>query len=221
MPARRKDSKKYQKNKILTQIPQICSMFTGIIEAIGIIEEVTGSGSNISFIISSPISGEFKVDQSVSHDGVCLTVEECGPGRHKVTAIRETLEKTNLTNWEKGRKVNLERCLQMNGRLDGHLVQGHVDATSQCIARKELNGSTEFSFRLKEEFAGLIVEKGSVCINGISLTAFNVSRNSFSVAIIPFTMEHTNIGSVHVGDVVNIEFDILGKYVERMLIKKD
>ena len=196
-------------------------MFTGIIEAHGTIEEITRSGSNISFRISSPISKELKTDQSVAHDGVCLTVEECDKTGHKVTAIHETLEKTALSAWQPGYKVNLERCLQMNGRLDGHMVQGHVDTVSKCIRKAEVDGSTEFTFILKPEFAGLAVEKGSICINGISLTAFNVTANSFTVAIIPYTLINTNIGSVKEGSLVNVEFDILGKYVQKMIALRD
>lgn len=157
------------------------------------------------------------MDQSVSHDGVCLTVEETSEHSHTVTAIRETLEKTALSQWKVGKMVNLERCLQVNGRLDGHMVQGHVDGTARCLGREELNGSTEFTFSIPNGFRELVVEKGSVCINGISLTAFNVKPDSFEVAIIPYTLQHTNIGAVSPGDMVNIEFDILGKYVQKMM----
>lgn len=196
---------------------EICSMFTGIIEAMGTVKELISNGSNKTFWIASPLSGECKVDQSVSHNGVCLTVEEVKEGQHRVTAIAETLEKTNLGEWKTGTSVNLERCLPMNGRLDGHFVQGHADATATCIEVVEKEGSHEFEFEFPVQFAELVIEKGSVCINGISLTAFNVKRNSFTVAIIPYTYGHTNIRHIATGDTVNIEFDIIGKYLLRKL----
>ena len=191
-------------------------MFTGIIESTGRVEQVSTSGTNKTFWIASPLSNELKIDQSVSHDGVCLTVEEVQTGRHRVTAIAETLQKTNLGGWESGILVNLERCLAMNGRLDGHIVQGHVDATATCIETSDKAGSREFRFRFPDQFATLVIEKGSISLNGISLTLFNVSLNEFSVAIIPYTLEHTNIKQVKPGDTVNIEFDMIGKYVNRM-----
>lgn len=191
-------------------------MFTGIIETTGRVESVTNQGSNKIFWVSSPLSMEFRPDQSVSHNGVCLTVEEVEGNRHRVTAITETLQKSNLDQWQKGDLVNIERCMPMNGRLDGHIVQGHVDATSVCINRQEMDGSTEFRFRFPDQFAALVIEKGSISLNGISLTIFNVSRNEFSVAIIPYTLEHTNIKDVKEGDLVNLEFDMIGKYVNRL-----
>jgi riboflavin synthase len=191
-------------------------MFTGIIESIGKVISLEKNGSNISFWIESPISGELKIDQSVSHEGVCLTVDQLGKDQHRVTAIEETLKKTNLSNWQVGSIVNLERCMVMNGRLDGHIVQGHVDCTATCIERKELAGSWEFCFQIPESYAHLIIEKGSIAVNGTSLTCFEVTNNSFKVAIIPYTFEHTSIQQVTEGSVVNIEFDILGKYIERM-----
>lgn len=190
-------------------------MFTGIIEAIGNIETVTVSGTNKTFKVVSPISKELKVDQSVSHNGVCLTVEAAGPGWHTLTAIEETLVKTNLNNWGPGTSVNLERCLAMNGRLDGHMVQGHVDATGICSAITEKDGSTEFTITFPESFAALVIEKGSISLNGISLTIFNVGRNNFTVAIIPYTLTHTNMDQLKVGDAVNLEFDVIGKYIQR------
>jgi riboflavin synthase len=192
-------------------------MFTGIIEQTGIIQSVITKGSNTSFWVASSLWAELKVDQSLSHSGVCLTIEEIKEGLHRVTAIAETLAKTNLAYWKEGTVVNLERCLQMNGRLDGHIVQGHVDTVATCTAVKEKNGSWEFEFEFPQEFSNLIIEKGSVSVNGISLTLFNTGSNCFSVAIIPYTYEHTNISRVKTGDKVNIEFDILGKYVQRML----
>jgi len=192
-------------------------MFTGIIETIGQIEAIDSNGSNKTFWITSPLSHELKTDQSVSHNGVCLTVEEVQGNRHRVTAIDETLQKSNLGDLQTGDLVNIERCLQMNGRLDGHIVQGHVDTTAACISRRELDGSWEFRFRFPEAFAMLVIEKGSISLNGISLTIFNVALNEFSVAIIPYTFEHTNIKNIQQGSVVNIEFDMMGKYVSRIL----
>ena len=191
-------------------------MFTGIIEAIGQVVAISGEGTNKIFWISSSISDELKVDQSVAHDGVCLTVEEVTTGKHRVTAIEETLKKTNLLHWQPGTKINLERCMLMNCRLEGHIVQGHVDTTATCIERKDLDGSWEYRFKFSEEFAPLVIEKGSISVNGTSLTIFDVTENAFTVAIIPYTYEHTSIGGVSVGSVVNIEFDLIGKYVNRM-----
>jgi riboflavin synthase len=192
-------------------------MFTGIIETIGLVKEVISSGSNKTFWIESPLSGEFKVDQSISHSGVCLTVEEIKDNLHRITAIDETLQKTNLNYWQAGTIVNIERCLSLNSRIDGHFVQGHVDTTGFCKKRNEKQGSWEFEFKFPEKFAELIVEKGSICVNGISLTAFNIKKKSFTVAIIPFTFEHTNIKEVKPGDAVNLEFDIIGKYILRRI----
>ena len=192
-------------------------MFTGIIESMGSIEAVISSGTNRTFWIASPISSEFSIDQSISHNGVCLTVEEVKNGQHRVTAIDETLAKTNLKSWEKGMSVNIERCLQMNGRLDGHIVQGHVDATAICSKVVTKEGSWEYTFQFDEKFATLIIEKGSITINGISLTLFNVANDSFSVAIIPYTYDHTNMQFLQKGNEVNIEFDMIGKYVNRFM----
>jgi|SRR5690606_27620085 len=192
-------------------------MFTGIIETTGLIESITAEGENISFVINSPVSSELKPDQSVSHDGVCLTVESVINNKHTVTAIAETLNKTNLSLKKAGDRLNIERCLMASSRIDGHFVQGHVDATAKCLNKENKNGSTEFEFSIPEGFEMLIVEKGSVAINGISLTCFNVIKNSFRVAIIPYTMKHTNIGEINPGSVVNLEFDILGKYIQRYI----
>ncbi len=191
-------------------------MFTGIIENTGVVKEVISTGSNKTFWISSPLWNELKVDQSLSHNGVCLTIEEIKAGCHRVTAIEETLKKTNLGHWQAGTPVNLERCMQMNGRLDGHIVQGHVDTVAQCQSVTEKNGSWEFSFSFDEAFAALVIEKGSITLNGISLTLFNITQNSFFVGIIPYTYQHTNLNAVKKGDWVNIEFDIIGKYIQRM-----
>jgi riboflavin synthase len=192
-------------------------MFTGIIETTGIVKDLISNGSNKTFWVQSPISGELKVDQSVSHSGVCLTVEEIKNGMHRVTAIEETLQKTNIGSWSAGTVVNIERCLIINGRLDGHFVQGHVDTTGTCIAKKEKNGSWEFEFEFPSKFAQLLIEKGSVSINGISLTVFHVKKKKFTVAIIPYTYEYTNIKYVNPGDTINIEFDLIGKYLLRRL----
>ena len=191
-------------------------MFTGIIEAIGTVSAIEIYGSNTTFWINSNLSGQFKVDQSVSHSGVCLTVEEAQINKHRVTAIDETLKKTNLSSWVKGTIVNLEQSLVMNGRLDGHIVQGHVDTVATCVEKKNVNGSWEYTFDFDPQFAGLVIEKGSISLNGISLTIFNVGANTFTVAIIPYTFEHTNIQQVEQGSKVNVEFDMVGKYIERI-----
>lgn len=196
-------------------------MFTGIIETTGIIKEITEKGKNRSFAIATSLTAELKVDQSISHNGICLTVEEIVGSVHKVTAIAETLQKTNAGSWKVGDSVNIERCLKIDGRLDGHLVQGHVDTTGICKKRTEKEGSWVFEFEFDKKFAALVIEKGSVCVNGISLTAFNIKKKRFSVAIIPFTFEHTNMQYVNEGDTVNIEFDLLGKYILRKLSLKD
>ena len=192
-------------------------MFTGIIEALGTIKNVSADRTNKTFWINSSISSQLKIDESISHNGVCLTIEDIKEGVHQVTAICETLEKTNLQNWKEGDIINLERSMQMNGRIDGHIVQGHVDGTGNCISKKDVSGSFEYVFSFYEEKAALIIEKGSICVNGVSLTAFNVTSNSFTVAIIPYTFEHTNFKNIREGDMVNLEFDMLGKYVARMI----
>ncbi|MBA2501040.1 MAG: riboflavin synthase [Chitinophagaceae bacterium] len=188
-------------------------MFTGIIETTGHIIDVIKNGSNKTFWITSSLTPELSIDQSLSHNGVCLTVEEMRDNQYRVTAVEETLKKTNLDSWNTGDIVNLERCLLLNGRLDGHLVQGHVDTTATCIQKNEKNGSWEFTFRFPAKFAPYIIEKGSVSMNGISLTAFNVAKKKFTVAVIPYTYTHTNMQNLKQGDEVNIEFDMVGKYV--------
>ena len=191
-------------------------MFTGIIEDLGTIKRIEQNGSNLSYWIDSPLASSLKIDQSVSHNGVCLTVEEIIESSYKVTAIQETLNKTNLGLLKPGNAINLERCMQMNGRIDGHIVQGHVDTTGKCIESIDKDGSWEFVFEVDSQFSNLIIEKGSICLNGISLTLFDVTKNTFKVAIIPYTYSHTNIKDIVTNSVVNIEFDILGKYVQRM-----
>ncbi|MFT4016957.1 MAG: riboflavin synthase [Agriterribacter sp.] len=190
-------------------------MFTGIIETIGSIISIENKGTNRIFQVQSAISAELKPDQSVSHNGVCLTVEKVQGNIHQVTAIHETLVKTNLGNWKAGDLVNLERCLTPNGRLDGHFVQGHVDTTATCIEKTALEGSWQFRFEFAGKFARLVIEKGSIALNGISLTIFDVTQQQFSVAIIPYTFEHTNMHRLNTGDSVNLEFDMVGKYVVR------
>jgi riboflavin synthase len=195
-------------------------MFTGIIETTGIVTEVILTGSNRTFWIEAPISNQLKIDQSVSHSGVCLTVEEIKENSHRVTAVDETLKKTNLGSWQKASIVNLERCLKINDRLDGHLVQGHTDATGVCVKKNNKAGSWLYVFEFPKKFASLIIEKGSICINGISLTAFDVKKDRFSVTIIPYTFENTNIQAIKKNDTVNLEFDMLGKYIVRNLSLK-
>ncbi|MBY0542833.1 MAG: riboflavin synthase [Sphingobacteriaceae bacterium] len=195
-------------------------MFTGIIETLGEVKHIVKEGSNIHFTINSNISSEFKIDQSVAHNGVCLTVVALTENSHTVTAIEETLNKTSLGNLKIGSKVNLERCMQMNARLDGHIVQGHVDQTAKCILVNELDGSWEYRFQYDSTIGNVTVEKGSICVNGISLTVVNSQQNEFSVFIIPYTFEHTNLQEVKVDDIVNLEFDIIGKYVARLMGNK-
>lgn len=192
-------------------------MFTGIIETLGTVTNLQHDGGNLHITVSSAIAHELKIDQSVAHNGVCLTVIALGDGNHTVTAIAETLNKTNLGYLQVGNLVNLERCMQMNARLDGHIVQGHVDQTAVCTAFNALDGSWEYTFEYDATNGNVTVEKGSICVNGISLTVVNSGPNYFSVAIIPYTFEHTNLQSVSLGSTVNLEFDIIGKYVARLM----
>ncbi|MBO9595742.1 MAG: riboflavin synthase [Niabella sp.] len=192
-------------------------MFTGIIEAMGTVISRQEAGSNITFWVESPVSKELKEDQSISHNGVCLTVEAIQENRHQVTAIAETLDVSNLGSWQPGTLVNLERCMVMNGRLDGHIVQGHVDGTAVCQKIVSKEGSTEYTFAFDPKFAPLVIEKGSISLNGISLTVFDVTETAFTVAIIPYTISHTNMRQIETGSIVNLEFDVIGKYVLRQL----
>ena len=192
-------------------------MFTGIIESLGEIVELRNEGSNLHLSIRSAISSALKIDQSVSHNGVCLTVVDVDGDTHTVTAVDETLQRSNLGAIAVGDLVNLERCVLMNGRLDGHIVQGHVDTTAKLSACVEQQGSWLLTFSFDAQFGKYIVEKGSISINGISLTVFNVNATGFQVAIIPYTWQHTNLSKLQIGNSVNIEFDIIGKYVEKML----
>ena len=190
-------------------------MFTGIIEEIGSVKAISREAGNIHFTIAAKMTKELKVDQSVAHNGCCLTVVAIHDDCYKVTAIQETLDKTNLNHWEIGTKVNLERCLVMNGRLDGHIVQGHVDTVATCTHYEEQNGSWKYTFQYKDEH--LTVEKGSITINGTSLTVVDSQENGFSICIIPYTFENTNFKNLKTGDVVNLEFDIIGKYVAKWM----
>ncbi|GAB4020917.1 riboflavin synthase [Spirosoma koreense] len=198
-------------------------MFTGIIEHTGHVAAITAEGTNLTFSIESSMAPELKIDQSVSHNGVCLTVTSVADGSYTVTAVDETLKKTNLGQLQVGHTVNLERCMPATGRFDGHIVQGHVDQTGICTNVQDMNGSWLFDFQYAVEPDGnpesqnITVEKGSICINGVSLTVFNSQPDSFRVTIIPYTYEHTNFRSLKAGDVVNLEFDILGKYIKKML----
>jgi riboflavin synthase len=192
-------------------------MFTGIIETLGKVTDLRHEQGNLHITVGSSISSELKIDQSVAHNGVCLTVVALADGSHTATAIEETLNKTSLGQLQTGDPVNLERCMQMNARLDGHIVQGHVDQTAVCTDFKERDGSWEYTFEYDAAPGNVTVEKGSICVNGISLTVVNSKPNSFSVAIIPYTFEHTNLKTVREGSVVNLEFDIIGKYVARLM----
>ena len=190
-------------------------MFTGIIEQLGTIENVQTKGSNITFTVAAVLTNELKIDQSLSHSGACLTIESINGGTYNVTAIEETLKKTSLSKWKIGTVVNLERCLRFDGRLDGHIVQGHVDTVGKCVETITKDGSWEYVISFDKKFSNLIIEKGSICLNGISLTIFNITEDTFTVAIIPYTYEHTNMHTLQVNDNVNIEFDMIGKYVNR------
>lgn len=193
-------------------------MFTGIIERLGKIKAIKQEGTNYHFTISSGIENELYIDQSVAHNGVCLTIVEINDDSYVVTAIKETMIKTNLGDLDIGDEVNLERAaISGQTRMDGHIVQGHVDGISTCSSVTDENGSWYFKFLLNDENRSLVVNKGSVCINGVSLTVVNPTKDEFSVAIIPYTYEHTNFKDINIGDKVNLEFDIIGKYVQRYL----
>lgn len=191
-------------------------MFTGIIEATGVLKKAQSSGTNLDLFFESPISQELKVDQSICHNGVCLTVTRVEGKGHWVTAVDETLKRSNLGQITVGAEVNLERCMPVNGRFDGHIVQGHVDVQAKVADLADQDGSWIFRFQMDDD-RKLTVEKGSITINGVSLTCFGISENHFSVAIIPYTYQHTNFQHLSIGDSVNIEFDIVGKYVQRLL----
>jgi|SRR5690606_35187960 len=192
-------------------------MFTGIIETLGTVSHLQPVAGNLHITVASSLSDELKIDQSVSHNGVCLTVVALSPGAHTVTAIAETLQKSNLGALQEGSLVNLERCTKVGDRLDGHIVQGHVDQTAQCISIADQQGSWLYTFQYDPSHGNVTVEKGSIAVNGISLTVVDSQADRFSVAIIPYTWEYTNLNQVRVGGIVNLEFDIVGKYVARLL----
>ncbi len=195
-------------------------MFTGIVEATGIVQKIEKNGQNIDFILTCPFTSELQIDQSVAHNGCCLTVVEIMGNDYKVTAIDETLEKTNLGNWQIGSVINLERCLKLKDRLDGHLVQGHVDKTGEVSGIENRDGSYFITFNFDENNEFTTVPQGSITVNGISLTVAESKLGQFSVAIIPYTWEHTNMRMLKIGDRVNLEFDIIGKYIAKLMKKQ-
>ncbi len=192
-------------------------MFTGIVEATGTVEKIEKEGSNVHFTLSCPFSDELKIDQSLAHNGCCLTVVAIEEGQYRVTAIAETLQKTNLGLWQEGTEVNLERCMKLDGRLDGHIVQGHVDQTGEVIALENVNGSYVVTVQYADFRNFVTVPQGSITVNGISLTVAKSETDRFSVAIIPYTWEYTNMKTVKIGDTVNLEFDIIGKYIAKLI----
>lgn len=196
-------------------------MFTGIIETLGIIQEIRKEKENLHITVKSSITQELKIDQSVAHNGVCLTVVAIENDTYTVTAIKETIDKTNVGNWQTNDLINLERAMQLGDRLDGHIVQGHVDQTGVCKSIKEDNGSWVFTFEYDATLNNLTIEKGSITVNGVSLTVVNSQKNEFSVAIIPYTFEHTNFKNFKVGTKINLEFDVIGKYVSRLYSLKN
>ena len=196
-------------------------MFTGIIEAIGRVEKIEKKGSNIYYTISCPFVNELKIDQSISHNGCCLTVDHLENGQYRVTAMIETLKKTNIEDWQVGTEVNLERCVQMNARLDGHIVQGHVDEVGIVNSIEDREGSFYIHVKYESENQFTTVAQGSIAVNGISLTVAHSGESDFSVAIIPYTWENTNLKNLKVGDRVNLEFDIIGKYVAKLMKNND
>lgn len=195
-------------------------MFTGIIETLGVVQEVKKEQDNIHITIDSALSDELKIDQSVAHNGICLTVVAITGNHYTVTAIGETIKKTNIGDWQVGDQVNLERAMKLGDRLDGHIVQGHVDQTGNCIVAKETNGSWYYTFEYDASLNNLTIEKGSITVNGVSLTVVDSGATNFSVAIIPYTYEHTNFHSFSVGTKINLEFDVIGKYVSRLYSNK-
>jgi len=195
-------------------------MFTGIIETLGKVQEIKKEQDNIHITIDSILTNELKIDQSVAHNGICLTVVAINDNHYTVTAIGETIKKTNISDWKVGDNVNLERAMKLGDRLDGHIVQGHVDQTGTCIAIKETQGSWLYTFEYDADLQNITIEKGSITVNGVSLTVVDSAVNNFSVAIIPYTHEHTNFHSFVVGTKINLEFDVIGKYVSRLYAKK-
>lgn len=194
-------------------------MFTGIIETIGIVESLDREGNNINLLVSSSISKDLEIDQSVSHDGVCLTVTNKSKKSHNVTIVNQTIQKSKFSDLRIGSELNLERSMKINGRIDGHIVQGHVDDVGKCVNIEDESNSWIFTFQISDKFSRYLVEKGSISINGVSLTCFDIKDKFFSVAIIPHTYQNTNFNKIKINDFVNIEFDIIGKYVDRIIKK--
>jgi riboflavin synthase len=195
-------------------------MFTGIIETLGALQEIKKEQGNVHITIESSITDELKIDQSVAHNGICMTVVSIDKSLYTVTAISETINKTNLSQWKIGDSINLERAMKLGDRLDGHIVQGHVDQTATCIFATETNGSWGYTFQYDETIGNITIEKGSITVNGVSLTVVNSSKNEFSVAIIPYTFENTNFKSFEIGTKVNLEFDLIGKYISKLYKNK-
>ena len=195
-------------------------MFTGIIETLGTIQEIKKENTNVHITMNSSITSELQIDQSVAHNGICLTVVAINDTSYTVTAIDETIKKTNLADWKVGDSVNLERAMKLGDRLDGHIVQGHVDQTGTCITAEETDGSWLYTFEYDENLNNITIEKGSITVNGVSLTVVDSKKNQFSVAIIPYTHEHTNFNTFEVGTRINLEFDVIGKYVSRLYANK-
>ena len=194
-------------------------MFTGIIETIGTVESLDNEGNNINLLVSSSISKDLEVDQSVSHDGVCLTITNKSNKSHNVTIVNQTIQKSKFSDLRIGSELNLERSMKINGRIDGHIVQGHVDDVGKCVNIEDESNSWIFTFQISDKFSRYLVEKGSISINGVSLTCFDIKDKFFSVAIIPHTYQNTNFNKIKINDFVNIEFDIIGKYVDRIIKK--
>lgn len=194
-------------------------MFTGIIETLGTINEIQKDKDNLHITVDSNLTSELKIDQSVSHNGICLTVVALTDSSYTVTAIAETISKTNISTWKEGDVVNLERAMKLGDRLDGHIVQGHVDQIGKCVSIEEANGSWNYTFEYDSALSNITIEKGSITVNGVSLTVVNSKKNEFSVSIIPYTYEHTNFQNFTIGSVINLEFDVIGKYVSRLYNK--
>lgn len=194
-------------------------MFTGIIETLGTINEIQKDKDNLHITVDSNLTSELKIDQSVSHNGICLTVVALTDSSYTVTAIAETISKTNIGTWREGDVVNLERAMKLGDRLDGHIVQGHVDQIGKCVSIEEANGSWNYTFEYDSALSNITIEKGSITVNGVSLTVVNSKKNEFSVSIIPYTYEHTNFQNFTIGSVINLEFDVIGKYVSRLYNK--
>ncbi|WP_281297978.1 riboflavin synthase [Flavobacterium limnophilum] len=195
-------------------------MFTGIIETLGTVQEIKKDKDNVHITIASSITDELQIDQSVAHNGICMTVVAIHKNLYTVTAIGETIKKTNISHWQTGDLVNLERAMKLGDRLDGHIVQGHVDQIGNCIVAKETNGSWYYTFEYDESLQNITIEKGSITVNGVSLTVVDSGKNTFSVAIIPYTFEHTNFKNFKEGTKVNLEFDVIGKYVSKLYANK-